>query len=152
MRKAFIILGPLLLAGCLGGKNAPDATLVVDAPPLVIPPHFELRPPQGDVEEVAEHVSLQGYQPENEASQILVGEAVSSEKEETDVKKSDRLVDQWLLKKAGSSSRNPSIRALMAQEAYQKELEKKKEQKKGWFSRKFGDKTSEKEADASASK
>lgn len=137
MRKlGLLILTPLLLAGCLGGKKAPDATLVADAPSLVIPPSFDLRPPRTDengkvIERTTADVAAELKQ---EAQNILVGETVEP------AKNAPAQADSWLVKKAGGDSRNASIRELMARETKARQEKEAVESKKGWFSRNFGKK------------
>ncbi len=36
----------MLLSGCGGGRDVPDAFVVVEKRPLIVPPDFQLRPPE----------------------------------------------------------------------------------------------------------
>lgn len=137
MRKLLMLaLMPVVLTGCIGGKNAPDATLVADAPALVIPPNFELRPPRTDENGVAmpQSTSEESRELRREAQNILVG-GEASPKPSSQLQQAN---DTWLIQKAGGERRNVSIRELMQREQQTSVLKAKEKESKGWFSRTFG--------------
>jgi hypothetical protein len=93
-RNVFMVMPVLLLAACgdtslLGSSHPPDETAVIDAPPLTLPPDYELRPPRDGSR--SEDV-LRQYQPE----------AATPE-------------DAWLVKEAGRI--DPNIRQQLEQPA-----------------------------------
>ena len=100
MRKlGFLIVAPLLLAGCLGGKNAPDATLVVDAPALVIPPNFELRPPRTDAAGTVISPAQEARKEQQQAQDIILG-GQADDAGASKMKASGQTSDAWLIKKS----------------------------------------------------
>jgi hypothetical protein len=71
--NVLVLIPALLLAACgnssiLGSNMPPDETAVIDAPPLTLPPDYELRPP-GDGsrgEDVLRQSQPQAADPEDE--------------------------------------------------------------------------------------
>lgn len=92
MRNVLVLFVVLSLAACggarlVGSKSLPDETVVLDAPPLTLPPNFDLRPPrsgEGNGEDV-----LRQYEPQ----------PIEED-------------DAWLIKEAGRS--DPNIRQKLA--------------------------------------
>lgn len=140
MRKVLLLAAlPFVLTGCLGEKNAPDATLVADAPALVIPANFELRPPRTNDagEAIVGDVSEESLEIRREAQGLILGGEAQKQMPTASTN------DSWLLEQAGVETRNSSIRSIMKREQQAAVLKQKEEKSKGWFSRNFGGKKSD---------
>ena len=141
-RVAVIAVGTLVLvgvAGCestplLSGKKAPDETSVVEAPPLFLPPDFQLRPPGTATRPMA---SPSG---QIQAEQLLTGQTPAAPAVATPAVEGDAA--DWLLNPAGGADRDPSIRTQIDVVADQDQAVAEEKAEKGWFGRllDFGDK------------
>ncbi len=117
-KTALLVCMAVVLVGCgaplVGNKGTPDETMVVDAPPLTLPPRFDLRPPR-EGEDAAE--DLLRNQP-----------ATAIEKE-----------DSWLIEKAGridSDIRNkldPKVETPKEDVKKEEEFKEKGSTKAGWW-------------------
>jgi len=106
-----------MLAGCgqvksalgVGTKKSPDEMQVLARPPLVMPPDFNLRPPEPGAPETREEPVR------DQAARILTGNAG---RERNDLSRSDNLSqgEQAFLQKAGADRADPEIRQVLAEE------------------------------------
>lgn len=111
-----IILTVFTVLGCAQPKEAlnlnsdsPDEFAVIRKKPLVIPPKFNLRPPENSEKELSKD------EPVNEARSVLVGSVLPNKKN------NDKLADTSkgelvFLAKSGISSSNSSIRKILEEE------------------------------------
>ena len=116
----------ILLTGCsdaresLGlGRSSPDEFVVVDRPPLSIPPEFGLRPPRPGAPRPQE------VDPSVKASDALFGADKANSLNAADIFASTGTTDtsgaeQALLAKAGADKANPNIRTVINTESTQK--------------------------------
>lgn len=124
---------PLLAIGLtacgdlVGSKAMPDEMAVVEGPPLVVPPHFDLRPPE---EAAAEKQKAEADASAKQAEKILAGQ--STQPAAAAPVPAD---DAWLVKQAGGDSADPTIRQQLQQENPTPQPAEKK--KKGFFGRLF---------------
>lgn len=101
----------------LGDRAIPDEMMVVEGPPLSLPPNFNLRPPRkGEAAPV-----LDGG---NTAQKILTGTPAAAADGTAET-------PEWLLKKAGAEKADPAIRETL-------EAEHKTEPKQGFWNRLTG--------------
>lgn len=106
--------------GLVASRGAPDELRVIDAPPLTLPPNFDLRPPRE-----GEKGKLTVRKHAQQAQQIVL---------QTDGQKPSQGAD-WLVKQAGGDERDPDIRLKLDVEA---EVEEVEEANQSWFGRVFG--------------
>jgi len=100
-----------MLAGCgqvksalgVGTKKSPDEMQVLSRPPLVLPPDFNLRPPEPGAPETREEPVRE------QAARILTGNA---ERRQGDLSQGE----QAFLQKAGADQADPEIRQVLAEE------------------------------------
>ena len=119
-------IAAVILSGCsdaresLGlGRSSPDEFVVVDRPPLSIPPDFGLRPPRPGAPRPQE------VDPSTKASDALFGAAKSDSTAAADISAATGASDtsgaeQALLARTGATNANPNIRNTISAEASQK--------------------------------
>ncbi len=116
MKKSlFLVVLMMALTACSGARP-PDETVVVDGPSLLLPPDYQLRPPQE---------GAAGPVPRREradARAILTGEAIDST-----VTPDEQ--PSWLAERTGVAT-DPNIREELAADA-----EQQKEEEKGFLGR-----------------
>ena len=123
-----VLIVSLMLSACgstnvlVASRATPDELRVIDAPPLTLPPNFDLRPPRA-----GEKGKLTVREHTQKAEQIVLK---STNSESTPAQKAD-----WLVQKAGGDSRDPDIRLKLDVEA---EVDSVEEAKKGWLGSLFG--------------
>lgn len=110
-RQTALLLLPFLLIGCsetrdmLGiGRNTPDEFTVVDRAPLVLPPDYNLRPPQPGAARPQEQT------PSKQAEAALFDAPAPANN-------SLSSLDQKLLQQAGAAQAEPNIRKTLDKEA-----------------------------------
>ncbi len=113
MKSAFLLTGLALTAlaanGCAGigkalgdGKNPPDEFAIATKAPLVVPPDYSLRPPKPGESRPQE------LSPSERAQQVLMGDTTSAPPTGG---------EQVLLQKAGATTADPNIRAVLNAES-----------------------------------
>lgn len=110
-RLSVLCLMPLLLIGCsetkdmLGlGRVTPDEFMVVDRAPLVLPPDYNLRPPQPGAARPQEQT------PTKQAEATLFDSALASNSALS-------TLDQKMLQQAGAAQAEPNIRKTIDRES-----------------------------------
>lgn len=110
-RQTTLLLLPLLLIGCsetkdmLGlGRVTPDEFAVVDRAPLVLPPDFNLRPPQPGAARPQEQTPTKQAEAALFDSAAAPSTALSS-------------LDQKMLQQAGAAQAEPNIRKTLDRES-----------------------------------
>ncbi len=110
-RPTTLLLLPFLLIGCsetkdmLGlGRNTPDEFAVVDRAPLVLPPDYNLRPPQPGAARPQEQT------PAKQAEAALFDSTTAPNTTLSGL-------DQKLLQQAGAAQAEPNIRKTLDQES-----------------------------------
>ncbi len=134
--RFFYVYGGLLLAAwglaacgetsVLGSRQPPDELMVVDGPPLSLPPDFTLRPPRGGSDQEKAVRSQEKY--EKQAETLLLTNGAS--KTEVPIMQPVAPVDSWLIEKAGGEG-DPNIRKKLEKENSAIE----REESKSWLTR-----------------
>ena len=127
----YVVLGgAFLLTACgetklLGSRAQPDETQVVDGPTLVLPPHYDLRPPRTG----SDYESVLKQQSSNTARQLVTGQA-----ESVAPAAGTTGTDAWLVQNSGRTDAN--IRETLDEERMAETAEKKAKAPfwKRWFS------------------
>lgn len=111
--------------GLIASRGAPDELRVIDAPPLTLPPNFDLRPPRA-----GEKGQLTVRKHAEKAEAIVLQDGQKKPLQNAD----------WLVKQAGGDERDPDIRLKLDVESEVEEAEVNQ----GWFGRVFGEEQEQK--------
>lgn len=141
MKKLLSLFALMLVAACgdstplFSGNNAPDATAVLDAPPLTIPPDLTLRPPQQGNNTTDTPTRAPAAPDQNVEDLLFDGQQQPTSQNAGD--------DSWILEQTGKG--DATIRQQLAPKPAQTDTEKAAESP--WWGSLWGDDDPKKDAE-----